>query len=81
MPILSCFIPDIVTVGKPLGNGHPLGAIITTKEIADAFNNSMEYFNTFGGNPVSCAVGLSVLDKITSEKLQKNASDKIFYQK
>ena len=66
-------IPDIVTVGKPFGNGHPLGAVITTKEIADSFNNGMEYFNTFGGNPVSCAVGLAVLEEIEKHNLQKNA--------
>ncbi len=66
-------IPDIVTLGKPIGNGHPLGAVVTTKEIADAFDNGMEYFNTFGGNPVSCAVGLAVLDVIKEEKLQENA--------
>ena len=69
-------IPDIVTVGKPVGNGFPLGAVVTTREIADAFNNGMEYFNTFGGNPVSCAVGLAVLDVIEDEKLQENA-DKV----
>ncbi|MCA9996606.1 MAG: aminotransferase class III-fold pyridoxal phosphate-dependent enzyme, partial [Anaerolineales bacterium] len=63
-------IPDIVTMGKPIGNGHPLGAVITTPEIAEAFNNGMEYFNTFGGNPVSCAVGLAVLDVIRQEGLQ-----------
>ena len=66
-------VPDIVTLGKPIGNGHPLGAVITTPEIANAFNNGMEYFNTFGGNPVSCAVGLAVLDVIQDETLQENA--------
>jgi len=66
-------IPDIVTLGKPIGNGHPLAAVITTREIADAFNNGMEYFNTFGGNPVSCAIGHAVLDVIEDDKLQKNA--------
>lgn len=66
-------IPDIVTMGKPMGNGHPLAAVITTREIADAFNNGMEYFNTFGGNPVSCAVGTAVLDVIEQENLQQNA--------
>jgi 4-aminobutyrate aminotransferase-like enzyme/Ser/Thr protein kinase RdoA (MazF antagonist) len=65
--------PDIVTLGKPIGNGHPLGAVITTREIADAFATGMEYFNTFGGNPVSCAAGLAVLDVIRDEKLQENA--------
>ena len=66
-------IPDIVTIGKPLGNGHPLAAVVTTPEIAASFDNGMEYFNTFGGNPVSCAVGLGVLDVIEEESLQENA--------
>ncbi len=66
-------VPDIVTLGKPIGNGHPMGAVVTTTEIADAFANGMEYFNTFGGNPVSCAVGLSVLDVIREEDLRANA--------
>lgn len=66
-------IPDIVTLGKPIGNGHPLGAVVTTHEIAEAFNNGMEYFNTFGGNPVSCIFGMEVLDVIEEEKLQENA--------
>ena len=65
--------PDIVTMGKSMGNGHPLSAVVTTKEIADAFNNGMEYFNSFGGNPVSCAVGKAVLKVIKEEKLQANA--------
>ncbi len=66
-------VPDIVTLGKPIGNGHPLGAVVTTPEIAGAFDNGMEYFNTFGGNPVSCAIGLAVLDVIEEEELQANA--------
>lgn len=66
-------VPDIVTMGKPIGNGHPLAAVVTTPEIANAFNNGMEYFNTFGGNPVSCAIGLSVLNVIEDEHLQANA--------
>jgi 4-aminobutyrate aminotransferase-like enzyme len=66
-------VPDIVTMGKPIGNGHPLGAVVTTPAIADAFANGMEYFNTFGGNPVSCAVGLAVLDVIEAEGLQAHA--------
>jgi 4-aminobutyrate aminotransferase-like enzyme len=66
-------VPDIVTVGKPLGNGHPLGAVVTTPEIAAAFDNGMEYFNTFGGNPASCAAGLAVLDVVRDEGLQANA--------
>jgi len=68
-------VPDIVTMGKPIGNGHPLGAVVTTPEIAAAFANGMEYFNTFGGNPVSCAAGLAVLDVMGSEGLQQNARD------
>jgi 4-aminobutyrate aminotransferase-like enzyme len=66
-------VPDIVTMGKPIGNGHPLGAVVTTRAIADAFHNGMEYFNTFGGNPVSCAIGLEVLNVIRDEGLQQNA--------
>ncbi len=65
--------PDIVVLGKPIGNGHPLAAVITRRDIADAFNNGMEYFTTFGGNPVSCAVGLAVLDVLQDEKLQAHA--------
>jgi 4-aminobutyrate aminotransferase-like enzyme/Ser/Thr protein kinase RdoA (MazF antagonist) len=66
--------PDIVTVGKPIGNGHPMAAVITTPTIADAFANGMEYFNTFGGNPVSCAIGMAVLDVIEEEELLQNAA-------
>jgi 4-aminobutyrate aminotransferase-like enzyme/Ser/Thr protein kinase RdoA (MazF antagonist) len=66
-------LPDIVTMGKPIGNGHPLAAVVTTPEIAASFNNGMEYFNTFGGNPVSCAIGLAVLDVIAEDGLQENA--------
>jgi len=66
-------VPDIVTMGKSIGNGHPLGAVVTTLEIAESFNNGMEYFNTFGGNPVSCAIGLAVLDVVERENLQKRA--------
>jgi len=66
--------PDIVTLGKPMGNGHPIAAVITTKEIADSFGaTGMEYFNTYGGNPVSCAIGNAVLDIIEDEKLMENA--------
>lgn len=68
-------VPDIVTMGKPAGNGHPLAIVATTPEIADRFANGMEYFNTFGGNPVACAVGLAVLDVIEQEGLQANALD------
>lgn len=68
------FVPDIVTMGKPIGNGHPMSCVVTTKEVAEAFMSSgMEYFNTFGGNPVSCAIGLAVLDVISNEDLQGSA--------
>ena len=66
-------VPDIVTLGKPIGNGHPMAAVVTTPEIAKAFANGMEFFSSFGGNPVSAAVGLAVLDVIEQEKLQAKA--------
>jgi len=68
-------VPDIVSLGKSIGNGHPLSVVITTKEIADMFNNGMEYFNSYGGNPVSCAIGKAVLEIIEEEELQKNARE------
>ncbi len=71
---LQDVVPDIVTLGKPMGNGHPVALVVTTPEIADAFHNGMEYFNTFGGNPVSCAIGKAVLDVIETEQLQENAA-------
>ena len=67
------FVPDIVTMGKPMGNGHPLAATVTRRELVDEFAAHTSYFNTFGGNPVSCAAGLAVLDVIENEKLQENA--------
>ena len=67
-------VPDIVTIGKPIGNGHPLAAVVTSSEIAARFDSGMEYFNTFGGNPVSSAAGLAVLDVIEDEDLRGNAS-------
>lgn len=66
-------IPDIVTIGKPLGNGHPLAAVACTKEVAEKFANGMEFFNTFGGNPVSCAIGAEVIKVVKREKLQAHA--------
>ncbi len=66
-------VPDIVTIGKPLGNGHPIAAVACTREVADAFANGMEYFNTFGGNPVSCAIATAVLQTVKTEKLQENS--------
>ena len=66
-------VPDIVVLGKPIGNGHPIAAVITTRAIADAFDNGMEFFATFGGNTVSCAAGLAVLDVLADRALQNNA--------
>jgi 4-aminobutyrate aminotransferase-like enzyme len=66
-------VPDIVVLGKPIGNGHPIGAVITTRAIADSFANGMEFFSTFGGNNVSCAIGLKVLEVVQEEKLQAHA--------
>ncbi len=65
--------PDIVTMGKPMGAGHPLAGLVTSMEIMTAFRERFRYFNTFGGNPVSCAVGMAVLDVIEREKLIENA--------
>ena len=72
---LQDVVPDIVVMGKPIGNGHPLAAVVVTNEIADAFNNGLEYFNTFGGNPVSMASGLAVLDVIQQEEMQQHAKE------
>lgn len=67
-------VPDIVSIGKPFGNGHPVSVVVTTQEIAEAFESTgVAYFNTFGGNPVSMAIALSVMEVIESEKLQENA--------
>jgi len=66
-------VPDIVVLGKPMGNGHPIAGVVTTRSIANSFDNGMEFFSTFGGNPVSCAVGMAVLDVIERECLQENA--------
>jgi 4-aminobutyrate aminotransferase-like enzyme/Ser/Thr protein kinase RdoA (MazF antagonist) len=68
-------VPDIVVLGKPIGNGYPLGAVVTTPEIAASFDNGMEFFSTFGGSTVSCAVGLAVLDVVAEERLQEHALD------
>ncbi|NML23483.1 aminotransferase class III-fold pyridoxal phosphate-dependent enzyme [Pseudoflavitalea sp. G-6-1-2] len=67
--------PDIVVLGKPIGNGHPLAAVVVTEEIANAFNNGMEYFNTFGGNPVSMVTGATVLNVIQQEEMQRHAKE------
>jgi 4-aminobutyrate aminotransferase-like enzyme len=66
-------VPDIVVLGKPIGNAFPLAAVVTTPEIAASFNNGMEFFSTFGGNPVACAAGLAVLDVLEEKRLQGNA--------
>jgi 4-aminobutyrate aminotransferase-like enzyme len=68
-------VPDIVVLGKPAGNGFPLGVVVTTEEIARSFDNGMEFFSTFGGNPVACAAGLAVLDVVRDEGLQQRALD------
>lgn len=73
--------PDIVVMGKPMGNGHPIGAAVTTRAVAEAFANGMEYFNTFGGNPVSCAIGRAVLKVVREENLQANAMEMENYLK
>lgn len=65
--------PDIVVLGKPIGNGHPLAAVVLTEEVAQAFNNGMEYFNTYGGNPVSMETGIAVMNVIRDENLQQRA--------
>jgi len=66
-------VPDIAVFGKPIGNAFPLAAVVTTREIAASFANGMEFFSTFGGNPVACAAGLAVLDVLRDEHLQQNA--------
>ena len=66
-------VPDIVVLGKPIGNGYPLGAVVTTQAIAESFANGMEFFSTFGGSTVSCAVGLEVLNVLEEEDLQAQA--------
>jgi len=67
-------VPDIVVLGKPMGNGFPLAGVVTTAEIAASFDNGMEFFSTYGGNPVACAVGLAVLDVLEEERLPENAA-------
>ena len=67
--------PDIVVLGKPIGNGHPIGAVVTSKTIASSFDNGMEFFSTFGGNNVSCAIGSEVLQTVLDEGLQRHASE------
>lgn len=64
--------PDIVTMGKPMGNGHPIAGLVSSADVINAFRSRVMYFNTFGGNPVSCAVGLAVLDVIEQDRLLDN---------
>ena len=66
-------IPDIVTMGKPMGNGHPIGAVVCSAEISKKFDNGLEFFSSFGGNPVSCRIANEVIREIDSRNLQKNA--------
>ncbi len=71
--------PDIVTLGKPMANGHPVGAVVTSSDIMSAFRSSYSYFNTFGGNPVSCAAALATLEVIEEENLQQHAAEMGYY--
>jgi len=75
-------VPDIVTLGKPMGNGYPIAAVVTTDEIAQTYNREYGYFNTFGGNPVACAAGLAVLEVIKKDRLMEHAKSTglYFYQ-
>ena len=66
-------IPDMVIIGKPMANGHPMGAVVCTDEIAESFSKGVEFFSSFGGNPVSCAIASAVLELIDEEQLQQNA--------
>lgn len=67
-------VPDIVCMGKPMGNGHPVAGLVTTSDIMERFRSSFRYFNTFGGNPVSCAAAMAVLDELEDKNLQQNAA-------
>ena len=69
-------VPDIVVCGKPIGNAFPLAAVVTTPEIAASFNNGMEFFSTFGGNPVACAAGLAVLDVLEEREAATERADR-----
>ncbi|WP_445382112.1 aminotransferase class III-fold pyridoxal phosphate-dependent enzyme [Robiginitalea sp. IMCC43444] len=68
-------VPDIVILGKPMGNGHPIGAVVTTRELAASFEQGPEFFSSFGGNPVSCAAGLAVLRVLKEEGLEQHAAE------
>lgn len=73
--------PELVTMGKPMGNGHPISAMVGRPDVVDAFARTSRYFNTFAGNPVSCAAGMAVLDVLTEQKLLENARDVGAYMK
>lgn len=68
-------IPDIVILGKPMANGHPVAAVVTTEEVAQTFANGMEFFSSFGGNSVSCSAAGAMLDVLVGEQLQENAKE------
>ena len=74
--------PDIVTMGKPIGNGHPIGAVVYTEELAESFDNGMEYFNTFAGNPVSMKIANAVMEVIEEEQMMTHAKkmEELFYE-
>jgi 4-aminobutyrate aminotransferase-like enzyme len=74
-------VPDMVILGKPMGNGHPIGAVVTTEAIASSFDTGPEFFSSFGGNPVSCAAGLAVLEVLEKESLQASAAETGAYLK
>lgn len=78
---MQSVVPDIVLLGKPMGNGYPLAAVVTTDAMARSFENGLEFFSSFGGNSVACAVGLAVLDVIAAEGLQQNAQETGDYMK
>jgi 4-aminobutyrate aminotransferase-like enzyme len=69
----SGVVPDIITIAKPMGNGFPIGGVITSKRVADALSSQGQFFASTGGNPLSCRVGLAVLDAMRGEGLQENA--------
>ncbi|MDA7425015.1 aspartate aminotransferase family protein [Thalassococcus lentus] len=66
-------VPDVLVLGKPMGNGHPIGGVVANREMVGAFRNGYRYFNTFGGNPVSCAAAMAVLEEIEDRNLLANA--------
>lgn len=68
-------LPDVVTMGKPMGNGHPVAGLVTRPDIMERFRKTFRYFNTFGGNPVSCAAAMAVLDELQEKNLQQNARE------